>query len=98
MVVFYCLKSSSLSLILSSGYRRKSQRGAVRRTGGGGGGQWKGRNGMFCQELSDNTVCVQAHYRGGRASFPQSTFWVIFFILHPADVSKPPDKISDSLT
>jgi hypothetical protein len=43
-------------------------------------------------------LCEQAHYHYRGASFPQSTFQVAFFILHPADVSKLPDKNLDSLS
>jgi hypothetical protein len=37
----------------------------------------------------------QAQYHEGGASLLQSTFSVTFFILHPADVSEPPDKYLD---
>jgi hypothetical protein len=40
----------------------------------------------------------QVNYSDGGASFPQPTFQVAFSILHPADISKLPDKKSDWIT
>jgi hypothetical protein len=44
---------------------------------------------MFYQELK---LCEQVQYHDGKASFPQSTFQVTFFMPHPTDISKLPDK------
>jgi hypothetical protein len=38
------------------------------------------------------------HEQDGGSSFSQSTFEVPFFVLHPTEVSAPPDKNLDYLT
>jgi hypothetical protein len=55
-----------------------------------------GRLGMeYFTEKCLTTPCEWAHYHDGGASFPQSTFQVVCFVLHLADVSEPPEKSLD---
>jgi hypothetical protein len=43
-------------------------------------------------------LCEQVHYHDGGARFSQSIFHVAFFIPHPADIAKLPDKNLNSLS
>jgi hypothetical protein len=56
-----------------------------------------GRVGIECFEKNCRKTMLREQVHGG-ASFLQLTFQVAFFVLHPTDVSEPPDKNPDYLT
>jgi hypothetical protein len=59
------------------------------------GGCGRVRIECFAKNCQLTMLCEQVHYCDGGANFPQSKFQVAFFILHPTDVSEPPDKNLD---